>query len=135
MKYLQDYIQDEQSKLLEDLGAFFAFNREQFEEGAAKVQAKKPEGTKWASVGMGMFMPSVNVEEFKRRHSELVAAGMRQDLEKNGRRGVILRELNNYECFYSGDMTPAIEALEDYGITADEVRAVYRSPKAVKVGV
>lgn len=134
MKYLQDYIQDEQSKLLEDLGAFFAFSREQFEEGAARCKTKKPEGTKWASAGMGMYMPTVNIEEFKRRHGELVTDGMRRDLDENGRQGVILRELNNYECFYTGDIEPAVEVLADYGIDETEVRAVYRAPKAVKVG-
>lgn len=134
MNYLQDYLESSQTLLFNELGVFLAFNREQFDEGVAKHQDKKPSGTKWANLGMGMYMPSINVEAFKTRHTEMIEAAMATDVAENGRQGVIVCELNNYECLYAGDMHPALEILEDYGITADEVRSVFRLSKAVKVG-
>lgn len=131
MKYLQDYIQDEQSALFKELGVFFAFSREQFDTGAAANQDKKPEGTRWCDMGIGMFMPSVNVEEFKRRHTQIVSNGIARDLKENGRHSVIVRELRNYECFYTGEIDDALGALKDYGISAEEVRKVFRAPRKV----
>lgn len=130
MKYLQDYTQEAQSELFRELGVFFAFNRDQFDNGVAENRSKKPEGTNWANLGAGMFMPSSNVSEFERRHSEVVKEGIKRDLSENGHEAVILRELYNYECFYSGEIQPAVEALEGYGVSADEVLSVYRSARA-----
>jgi len=38
---------------------------------------------------------------------------------------VILYDLNNYECFYTGDITNALEVLESLGYTPEQVRGVY----------
>lgn len=132
MKYLQDYLKDEQAELFADLGVFVAFSREQFEQGARENASKKPEGTKWAALGMGMYLPTVHVDEFKRRHTEIVNGAMARDIAENGRKGVIKRELGNYECFYTWDIEPACEALADYGITTDEVRGVFNNHRSVK---
>ena len=51
--------------------------------------------------------------------------------ENKAREKHILYELNNHECFYIGDITPALEALgEDY--TAEEVQTVMEKYKAEK---
>lgn len=42
----------------------------------------------------------------------------------------ILYELNNHECYYTGNIDPACEVLEDY--TREEVEAVYKTYKAKK---
>ena len=39
---------------------------------------------------------------------------------------VILYELNNYECFYTGDIDPAMEVLGEH-YTRDQVIEVYRA--------
>ena len=43
--------------------------------------------------------------------------------------GIIYREFSNHECFYVGDYTEAIEKVEDYPITPEEIIKVYNSKK------
>lgn len=129
MKYLSDYIQEEQTKLFDELGVFFAFSKEQFEEGVAKCGHLKPEGTKWADMGAGMFLPTVNVEEFNKRHIAVCQAGVEKDLAENGRSKVLQRELGNYEIGLSweGHHDENFRAaISDYGFTEEEIVAGYK---------
>lgn len=128
MKYLSDYIKEEQTSLFDELGVFFAFSNEQFDEGAAKHAEKRPEGTKWAHLGAGMYMPSVNVDEFVKRHEQTVKSGIERDLKENGREGVLSRELGNYEIGYAYGGHKDInfrDAIEDYGFTEQEIVTAY----------
>lgn len=129
MKYLSDYIQEEQTQLLKEFGVFFAFNDKQFEEGVAENGHLKPEGTKWASMGAGMYMPSVNVDKFILRHDELHKAGVERDLAENGREGVLQRELGNYEIglSYDGHKDPNFRSgIDGYGFTEEEIEKAYK---------
>ena len=51
---------------------------------------------------------------------------VKQDIEENGIEKIIKRELGNYECYYTGEIEDAVEALEDYGITHEQVSNVFR---------
>lgn len=129
MPYLSDYTEKEQTKLFEELGVFFAFSTEQFKEGADKYGHLKPEGTKWAQLDGGMFMPTVNVDEFWKRHKGIVDKGIKQDLEENGRSGVLQRELGNYEIglSYDGHRDPNFrDGIKGYGFTEEEIKAEYK---------
>lgn len=128
MKYLSDYMDEEQTKLFEELGVFFAFSDAQFEEGVAKNKHKKPAGTKWASFGMGMYMPSINTDEFERRHEELVKNCIKRDIAENGKEAILQRELMNYEIglSYEGINDPNFrDGIKGYGFTKEEIRAGY----------
>lgn len=133
MKYLQDYIEEEQSKLLEDFGVFFAFNDEQFKEGAEQNKHLKPEGTKWASLGAGMYMPSVLVDAFNDAHKLCVEKGVQKDLAENGREAILERELGNYEIglAWDGYNDPNFRsAIKDYGFTEEEIKQAYSNHMA-----
>lgn len=117
--------QQEQSKydaLMNECGVFWAFSNEQFAEGKKKNPVAK--GEKYASIGAGGFLPSKNVTKFVK--------GM-QEIEKWAKKAkkdateVILYELNNYECFYTGDITDAMPRLEELGYTREEVKKVYHA--------
>lgn len=128
MKYLSDYLDEENTKLFEELGVFFAFSNEQAEEGMAKYGHLKPEGTKWSHLGAGMYLPSVNVDTFIERHKALVTGGIKKDLEENGRSGVLQRELGNYEIglAWDGHKDPNFrDAIKGYGFTEEEIEAEY----------
>lgn len=123
MKYtaLKQQYQDKLSELGNQVGLFWAFSNAQFEEG----KAKNPTTGKYTSIGMGGFLPSENVEKY--------IAGLKtaKNWYKEAKKTVkkeeaILYELNNYECFYSGDLTDAYEALTDT-YTKEEIQNVYRS--------
>ena len=129
MKYLSDYIEAEQSALIKELGVFFAFSNAQFEEGVAENGHLKPEGTKWSSMGAGMYLPSVNVEEFMLRHKALHKSGIAKDLAENGREGVLERELGNYEIglAWEGHRDRNFrDGIEGYGFTEQEIEAAYK---------
>jgi hypothetical protein len=128
MKYLSDYIQEKQTALFEELGVFFAFNNEQLAEGVKKYGHLKPQGTKWSSMGAGMYLPSVNVDEFIKRHEKICVEGVKQDLEENGREGVLQRELGNYEIGYTGDWHDENfrEGIKDYGFSEVEIEREFQ---------
>ena len=39
----------------------------------------------------------------------------------------MLRELGNYESYYTGDITSAFEELEQYGVTKEQVYKKFRN--------
>lgn len=126
--YLSDYVETEQSALLKKYGVFFAFSNEQFEEGVEKNKHLKPEGTKWASLGAGMYMPSVNVDQFMKEHGECMQRGIEKDLAENGREGVLERELGNYEIglAWDGFNDPNFRnGISGYDFTEEEIKAAY----------
>lgn len=133
MKYLSDYIEGEQSALIKELGVFFAFSDEQLKEGIDKNKHLKPEGTKWSSMGAGMYMPSVNVDEFIARQDKLVKLGIAKDLKENGRSGVLQRELGNYEIGLSWEGPNDLnfrDGIKDYGFTEEEIMSEYKKHMA-----
>ncbi len=124
MKYLSDYIGAAQSELFDRMGIFFAFSNEQLAE-------KQKDGIEYVSLGMGMICPKDNTKQFLQEHNSIVDTGMKQDLAENSREGVILRELENHECFYTGDYMDCFPVLDGYGITEDEIKAVYNKGQPV----
>ena len=122
MKYLSDYTQEAQSKILKKYNAFFAFSQEQFN------KAKK-EGLKYIARGAGLYHEAGKSKEFDKDWANVIAEGIKQDLKENGKEKIINRELGNYECYYTGDGTEAVYYVSDYGITEQEVIEVYRKNK------
>lgn len=119
MKTLSEYVEAKQTALFDKYGAFFAFNSKQFDE-------QKKEGLTYTHLGAGLIAPKgcakALFEELEQIHKE----GIAQDLEENDKQAIIERELNNYECYYTYDVSDCVDALEDYGITTDEILSVFR---------
>lgn len=120
MKFLQDYIQDKQTAAFKKYGAFFAFSKSQFDE-------QKVEGVKYSSLGMGLICPVGKGKELMAELEEIAKWGRKKDIKENTKERVILRELDNHECYYTNDITSAVEELEPYGITREEVMKMYRN--------
>ena len=99
-------------------GTFFAFSDKQLEE-------QRKEGVTYVSVGSGMITPKETAREMLEALDKAIDKGIEKDKELNSKEQIILRELINYECFYTGNITDARERLEAYGYTADEIRQVY----------
>ena len=128
MKYLRDYYQEDQTKLFEECGAFFAFSNDQLTNGMAKIKETPAyqEGDKFVRCGHGMIMLKKHVERYREQSKSLYAAAREKDIEENGINKIILRELYNYECFYTGDIEDAEEELKQYDVTTEQIRKVYR---------
>ena len=72
-----------------------------------------------------MVCPKENAKTVVESLHRIYTDSVKEDLKENGKEAVILRELENHECFYTGSIDDAIEKLEDYPITKEEIRKVY----------
>lgn len=107
-------------KLMSDSSMFFAFSDEQFE----KNKTPKPYRDVYVTIGGGCYLP--------KSKGAFYLTGMRnitRDFEtalsqNNLRKQQILYELNNHECFYTGEIEAAQTALgSEYSI--EEIMEVY----------
>lgn len=119
MKYLQDYMSAAQTAALNKAGAFFAFSTKQFEE-------QKVPGTKYVSTPSGLICPKHTLDTLVTEMDEIYRSAIAQDIEENGLHAIIVRELNNHEAYYTGDIATTVDALEDYPVTEDDIIAVFR---------
>jgi len=118
MKYLTDYTEKEQTRLFNKYNVFFAFGTDQFNE-----QAK--EGLKYISRDAGMYQgykDSKELKEFDKEWDKMLENAIKQDLKENGKEKIIERELNNHECYYTGEIDQSvINSLSDYNISKKEI--------------
>ena len=115
MKYLSDYLNDKQSAIFNQYGAFFAFSQKQLDE-------KKKPGIKYASLGNGLIAPYYEADNLYHALGRCHKAAIAQDIAENGINAIIQRELGNYECQISMDISDAVDALQSYGITREQVQ-------------
>jgi hypothetical protein len=112
MKDLQALKAEKQKKvdlLITNCGMFFAFSNQQFTENKTPLKdGKKFSIPVWEN----------GIDEIEKWFkSEIKESNLREELIKN--------ELNNYECFYTGDIEDALQSLgNDY--TLEEVYDVYK---------
>ena len=119
--------QAKMSEVLERNKVFFAFSELQLAEGLAKIQEKRENIT---GIGMGGFLPKENLTKYLDEMLE-VSGWFNDEVKKLDANEVIRYELNNYECYYTGDIEDAFGVLKNYGLTRDQVLAVYHNKKAV----
>ena len=119
MKYLSHYTDEPLSALWEKHGAFFAFSNAQFEE-------KRDPELAYVSLGAGLVCPKGHEKEVLEGMDKVVEEARKLDMAENGRDGIIKRELSNYECGYTHDLTDAFSALKPYGIPEEEIKEVFQ---------
>ena len=120
MKYLSDYMNDKQSALFKETGAFFAFSSEQ-------MKKERVDGVKYASLGVGMICPIDNVDKLIDGIETIQKESIKEDIKDNGVSGIIQRELGNHECQITGDIDNVVEALEPYGIDRDRIMMEWKT--------
>ena len=91
----------------------------------SNLEKVKKRGVDYVSLGYGTICPRKNVnayvEGIKKIHNESVEA----DKVLNSKKSIIARELRNYECFYTYDLTDCIEALRAYDYKETEIQKVF----------
>lgn len=122
MKNLSNYINEKINHLLKKYNGFFAFSEKQFEEA-------KKENVKYVCRGAGLYHEAGKSEEFDEDYKLIIKEAIEQDLKENGKEAIIERELENYECYYTNDISNAVIHLKDYDITYDEIKAVFNTNK------
>jgi hypothetical protein len=118
MKYLSDYMEERQTALFKKTGTIFAFSDKQFLEN-------KKEGVKYVQLGQGMLTEKPFVKEVIEGLDTIYKESIKQDIKENGKNKIILRELQNHEAFYVGNIEETIHKLEDYPITEDEISHIF----------
>jgi hypothetical protein len=119
MKYLHNYTDELQKKLLTETGSFFAFSKKQLDEQA------EPE-THYTHVGAGLLVPREKVPHVIQELEAINFQGITMDVADHGMKAIIHRELGNYEVQISNDLTNVYTALSEYPVTQEEIQAEYR---------
>jgi hypothetical protein len=114
MKYLQDYVLLNKSKIFSKHDAFIAFDTTEFNQ-------RKKSGVKYAVWEDSVFVPEVNAEVFIEEIFKNHYDAIKQDIAENGKERIICRELANYEYQVSLDIQSVIQALSGYGFTTDDI--------------
>lgn len=111
--------QEQQTQLFDEMGAFFAFGQNQFDE-------QRVEGVEYCTVlNAGDCVPVENAPQFAKRLSAIHREARERELNEKGIDKIIEEELVNHECFYTGDVAPAVEALAYYKVTTEQVSKIY----------
>lgn len=122
--YLSEIIGDKQSACFRKHGAFFAFGDKQFEE---QKDPNIPLDQYCNTIG-GLVCPKENAEQMLKELQEITTAGIKEDIEMHGINGVIVRELNNHEAYYTGNIESTVDALAGYPeIDAELIANVFRN--------
>ena len=118
MKYLSDYMEAKQNELFQRTGTFFAFSQKQFEEG-------RKDNVKYVNLGQGMLTEKPFVKEVINGLDKIYKDSIKQDIKENGKDKIILRELQNHEAFYVGNIEDTVHKLEDYPFTEDDISHIF----------
>ena len=124
MKYeaYKDLERDRVGDLMHRCGVFWAFSNKQFEENRTPLE----EGDKYVSIGAGGYLPKSKLQEFQ-SGMDAISDWTTEAAQQLDAEDAILHELGNYECFYTGDIEPAMQVLEDMGYSRNQVSKVYRA--------
>lgn len=114
MKYLSDYMKDNQTKAFDQFNAFFAFSDKQFNES-------KKTGFKYTFMGSGMFVPAYDADNLYHALNATYKNAIQQDIKENGVKKIIHRELANHECQLACNYDCVVDILDDYGITSEQI--------------
>jgi hypothetical protein len=117
MKSRQDYHQQGMTAIFNQYGAFFAFSQSQYHSAAIA-------GVEYAGLGSGLYVPKNHAQTVSDALAENARKAVQQDISENGITAIIKRELANHEYGYTWDITDTMSALEDYGVTAIQVKSI-----------
>lgn len=118
---------EDTNKLFSECKVFWAFSNEQFDQNKTPLK----DGEKYISIGAGGYMPKGNYQQLIDGMKEIKKTFKKATSEAKIREKHILYELNNHECFYTGNIENATEVLGE-GYTSEEVLGVYKKFKAQK---
>lgn len=125
MKYLSQYMEERQSEAFKKARAFFAFSQDQLQKGKEENNIKQ--GEKLLNLGMGMICPAESADVLMDELDTIYKESIQQDIQENGMNAIVRRELNNHEAYYTGDIESTVQALADYPVTAEDIRAVFKN--------
>jgi len=119
-KTLKQIKHDEQTKILKNNGAFFAFNDQQFKE-------QKKQNTIYVNMGVGLICPKNNAKTLKKELDELNKKAIKKQMETQSIKEIVFKNCSNYELQYSYNGEQEIkDILKDYPIKEIEIIRYYQ---------
>ena len=117
-------LREKQQKEIDAFPFMFAFNKQQFAEGMAKLGLKETDTDKIYSIGQGGYIRKTDSEalaEMLDRHGEEMEKEIAADTTGDGFiYDMFYYELANHEYSYSGSITDTLDCL---GLTQEKVNA------------
>lgn len=105
--------------------AFFAFGKKQFEEW---LNGRDPKD--FCDCWMWLVAPKKVAKQMLQDFDAHNEAERLRRLEEVWLKNIILYELSNHECYYTGDIEDVLPLLEWYGATREQVQKLFRNSKA-----
>ncbi len=122
--------QQDADALITSCQVFFAFSREQLEEGKAKIGIS--DNKELTDIGSGGFMPKKNLPLWI-DGMEKIAQDFKQAMKDEKEREAYIRyELDNHEAYYTRSIESTLDALGD-DFTHDEVWEIFKHSQNVKI--
>lgn len=119
---IKEECQSKISAMLAELGVFFAFSNQQFDE-------HKKEGVTYVQMGMGMIAPKENAKLVREAIDRINAETGEAYRERVPINEYILYELYNHECFYTGNYSEILELVQFHypDCTIENIWEVYQA--------
>tara|TARA_A100001201_G_scaffold142046_1_gene139139 strand:+ start:1552 stop:1953 length:402 start_codon:yes stop_codon:yes gene_type:complete len=118
-KTLKQIKHDEQTKIIKNNGAFFAFNDQQFKE-------QKKQNTIYVNIGVGLICPKNNAKTLKKELDDLNKKAIKKQMETQSIKDIVFKNCFNYELQYSFNGFEQLkEILQDYPIKETELSLYY----------
>ena len=105
--YLSQIAEKHQTKLFKKYFAFFAFSNKQVEE---QINVN----FKYAQMGSGLIAPKIFAKKIINALSTINTKAIVEHQRRESKKDIIWGTLANYETQISGDISDALEALDDY---------------------
>lgn len=102
---------DTYNKELNKTGVFWAFSNDQFNENKTHKDALDNE---YIHVGIGGYIHKSNKEKFDDFKKNIVPKLKKDFISKINMDDLIRFELNNHECYYTGDFSEVIDIVNSY---------------------
>ncbi|MDD2661530.1 MAG: hypothetical protein PHY54_17910 [Methylococcales bacterium] len=106
--------------ILEQHGAFFAFNK------AQQAEQSTP-GVEYVGLQAGLVCPKDKASSLMESLAKLSANKVAFELANNSKKDIIWYELANHECQVTGSYEDIIGLLSCYGITEDDIKAEWQA--------
>ena len=122
---LKNVMKNKTSETIAAHSVFFAFSNKQFNENRTAIE----DNDSYASIGGGGFIPASKADAFFVAMESNTTWFDKQVKEQGLEDTEIEYELGNHECYYTGSIDSAIDALGDK-YTREQVLSVYRKNRA-----
>ena len=118
-KTLKQIKHDEQTRIIKNNGAFFAFNDQQFKE-------QKKQNIIYVNMGVGLICPKNNAKTLKKELDDLNKKAIKKQMETQSIKDIVFKNCFNYELQYSFNGFEQLkEILQDYPIKETELSLYY----------